>query len=145
MSSSHWKGSKKHLRIRLWNDQGENKNRLQWEPLTLGPQTNIFWGLQAETNLPFFVLSVWPVFNWVSKVNCVCFGFAILRSVIGQQNSRHFFNQWKPKPKPIVSCRRAFSRALRRCHVIASNSDWLTEPFRSVVIGRSNCFGFGYT
>ena len=33
----------------------------------------------------------------------VCFCFALLRSVIGQENSRHFFNQWEAKPKPIAS------------------------------------------
>ena len=26
---------------------------------------------------------------------CVCFGFALLHYVIGQENSCHFFNQWK--------------------------------------------------
>ena len=80
------------------------------------------------------------------KVNCVCFGFALLRSVIGQQNSRHFFNQLKPKPNPAATFPHVFSRALRhRLHVIASYSDWLIALSRSVVIGSSNCFGFGVT
>ena len=75
------------------------------------------------------------VFNWASKVNCVCFVFALLLSVVDQQTSRHSF----------VTCKHAFSCALRRLHVIALNSDWLIALFRSVVIGWSNCFGFGFT
>ena len=70
------------------------------------------------------------------------YGYGVLLcSVIGQQNSRHFFNQWKANTKPIATCTRAFSRALRRLHVIASNSDWLMALFWPVVIGLSNCFG----
>ena len=37
-----------------------------------------------------------------------------------------------------------FSRAWRRLHVFALNSDWFTALFASVVIGQSNCFGFGF-
>ena len=85
------------------------------------------------------------VFNLESKVNCICFGFALLRTVIGQQNSLHFFNQWGAKPKPIATCTRAFSRALRLLHVIASYSDWFITLFTSVVIGQSNNFSFGFT
>ena len=38
-----------------------------------------------------------------------------------------------------------FSRAWRRLHVFASNSDWLVMLFAPVVIGQSNYFGFGFT
>ena len=38
---------------------------------------------------------------------------------------------------------RDFSRASGKLQVIASNSDWFMELFVPVVIGRSNCFGFG--
>ena len=67
--------------------------------------------------------------------------------MIGWQSSRHFLSQWetKPKPKPIASCTRAFSRAWRRLQVITSVSDWFTELSSSLVIGQSNCFGFGFT
>ena len=37
--------------------------------------------------------------DWTLKVNCVCFGFALCRSVIGQQNSRHFFQPVTRKTK----------------------------------------------
>ena len=36
-----------------------------------------------------------------------------------------------------------FSRASSEIQVIARNCDWLMELFVPVVIGRSNCFGFG--
>ena len=42
------------------------------------------------------------VFNWVSKVIRNCFGFALLRYVIGLKNSRHLLNQSDAKPKPIA-------------------------------------------
>ena len=48
------------------------------------------------------------VFNWVSKVIRVCFGFALFRSVIGWQNSRHLLSQWEAKRKPIATCTRVF-------------------------------------
>ena len=51
----------------------------------------------------------------VSKVICVYFAFALLRSVIGLKNSRRFLNQSEVKPKPIVTCLRKFPRALRTC------------------------------
>ena len=38
-----------------------------------------------------------------------------------------------------------FSRAWRRLHAFASNSDWFIALFTSVVIGQSNYFGFGFT
>lgn len=42
-------------------------------------------------------LQKWDTFSvtlcWVSKVVLVCFGFDLLRSVIGWKNSRHFLNQ----------------------------------------------------
>ena len=49
------------------------------------------------------------------------------------------------QPKPIVFWPHAFSRAWRRLHVFASNSDWLVMLFTSVAIGQSNYFGFGFT
>ena len=73
------------------------------------------------------------------------FGFALLRSVIGQQNTRHVLNQSAAKPKPIVTCSHAFSRAWRLLHVFDSISDWFITLFASVVIGQGNYFGFGFT
>ena len=85
------------------------------------------------------------VFNLLSKVIRVCFGFALICSVIGCQNSRHVLSQWEAKPKSIASCPHGFSRAWHRLHVTTSNSDWFTELSSSLVIGRSNCFAFGLT
>ena len=56
-----------------------------------------------------------------------------------------FFNQWEAKPKPIAPCTRDFSRALRELQVISRNCDWFIALFVPVVIGRSNCFGFGFS
>ena len=44
------------------------------------------------------------------------------------------------QPKPIVFWPHVFSRAWRRLHVIASNSDWFIVLFTSVTIGQSNYF-----
>ena len=49
------------------------------------------------------------------------------------------------KPIPVVTCTRAFPRALRELRVLASYSDWLTALFASLVIGQStNNFGIGF-
>ena len=40
---------------------------------------------------------------------------------------------------------RDFSRASSELQVIASNYDWFIALFVPVVIGRSNCFGFGFS
>ena len=49
------------------------------------------------------ILFTRAIFTWVSKVICVYFGFALLRSVIGLKISRHFLDQSEVKPKPITS------------------------------------------
>ncbi len=71
----------------------------------------------------------------LSKVICVCFGFALLRSVIGLKISRHFLDQSKLKLKPIATRSRTFSRASRQLHVFASSFDWFTELSVFFVIG----------
>ena len=53
------------------------------------------------------LLHLRAVFDWVSNVNCVCFGLALLRSVIGQQSSRHFFKPMGSKTNPrcdLLAC-----------------------------------------
>ena len=55
-----------------------------------------------------------------------------------------FFHQREVKPKPIAPRTRDFSRASSKLQVIAMNCDWFTALFVRVVIGRSNCFGFGF-
>ena len=58
---------------------------------------------------------------------------------------REFFNQWEVKPKPIAPCTHDFSRALSKLEVIPRNCDWFIALFAPVVIGRINCFGFGFS
>ena len=65
--------------------------------------------------------------------------------VIGLKDSRQFFNQWEAKPKPIAPCTRDSSRASSELQVIARNCDWFIALSAPVVIGRSNCFGFGFS
>ena len=50
-------------------------------------------------------------------------------------------------PKLIAPCKRDFSRALSdlKFQIIARNCDWFMALFAPVVIGRSNCFGFGFS
>ena len=43
-----------------------------------------------------------------------------------------------------MTCSHAFSRAWRRLHVFALSSDWFIVVSAPVVIGQSNCFGFGF-
>ena len=43
------------------------------------------------------------------------------------------------------SCTRDFSRASSELQVIARNCDWFIALSAPVVIGRSNCFGFGFS
>ena len=51
----------------------------------------------------------------------------------------------RSKPKPIAPCTRDFSRASSKLQLIATNCDWFIAPFVPVMIGRSNCFGFGFS
>ena len=81
----------------------------------------------------------------MSKVIHNCFGFALLRSVVGQENTCNLLNQSAAKPKPIMPCSHAFSLTWHRLHIFASISDWFIALFASVVIGQSNYFGFGFT
>ena len=48
------------------------------------------------------------------------------------------------KPKPIAPCTRDIFCASGELQAIARNCDWFMELF-PVVIGRSNCFGFGFS
>ena len=49
------------------------------------------------------------------------------------------------KPKPIAPCTRDISLASGELQVIARNCDWFMELFVPVVIGRTDCFGFGFS
>ena len=62
-----------------------------------------------------------------------------------KKNSRHFFVQSEVKPKPSVTHRHSFSRAIRQLHVIYSRFDWFPVVSVSFVIGWSDYFGSGFT
>ena len=55
------------------------------------------------------------------------------------------FQPRESKPKQIAPCTRNFFRASSELQVIARNCDWFIALFAPVVIGRSNCFGFGFS
>ena len=55
------------------------------------------------------------------------------------------FQPTRVKTKPITPCTRDFSRASSELQVIARNCDWFIALPAPVVIGRSNCFGFGFS
>ena len=55
------------------------------------------------------------------------------------------FNQWEAKAKPIAPRTRDFSHTLSELQVIGRNCDWFIVLSASVVIGRSNCFGFAFS
>ena len=84
-------------------------------------------------------------FSTVSKVIRDCIGFALLRSVIGQENSRHPLNQSDAKLKAMVTWSLAFSRALGRFRVFTLSPYWLLVMLTFVLIGHCGYFGFGFT
>ena len=77
----------------------------------------------------------------LSKVNT---WLRLLRLVIGLKDSRQFFKQGEAKPKPIAPCTHHFSRTLSELQVISRDFDWFIARFAPVVIGRSDCLGFGF-
>ena len=75
------------------------------------------------------------VFNCVSKVIRVSFGFALLCSVIGlKKNTCHFPDQLEVKPKTVKIYLRGFSRALPRLHVFASSFEAFVGPQTSLEV-----------
>ena len=92
-----------------------------------------------------YILCFRAIFNWVSQVIRDCIGFALLRSVIGLENSHHPLNQSDAKLKPIAKWLLAFSRASGQLHVFTLSSHWLLVILTFVLIGRCDYFGFGFT
>ena len=68
------------------------------------------------------------VFNWVSKVSSLWLCIASFCDWPAKLTP--LFQPMRRKTKSIATCTRAFSRALRRLHVIDSNSDWRIALFR---------------
>ena len=79
------------------------------------------------------------VFKWLSQVIT---RLRLLRLVIGSKDTRQFFKQWEAKPKPIASfpALRASYRWLPGIVIGSSRCLFLLWS-----IGRSNCFGFGFS
>ena len=98
--------------------------------------------MTVTTTIGEYELLFRAVFKWLSKAIT---WLRLLRLVIGLKDLRQFFNQWEVKPKQIAPRTRDFSRASSELQVIAMKSDWFTALFVRVVIGRSNCFGFGFS
>ena len=81
------------------------------------------------------------IFTQVRKVIRDRISFALLRSVIGPENSRHSFHQSDAKFEPITTWSPAFSRVLGSLVVFTLNSHWFfilpytllatTDPHRS--------------
>ena len=85
------------------------------------------------------------IFNGVSKLIRDYIGLALLRSVIGLENSRHPLSQSDAKLKPIPTWLLAFSRACGGLHVFTFSPDWFLVTFTFVLIGHCVYFGFGFT
>ena len=73
-----------------------------------------------------------------------CIGFALLRFVIGPNNSCYSLNQSDAKLKPTLTWSFAFSRALDSLAVFTLSSHWLSKIFCFLLIGRCDFFGFGF-
>ena len=69
-----------------------------------------------------------------NRIERFSFGLHLLCHPIGLKKSRHFFIQSGEKPKPIVIRSQAFSRALRRLHIITWSFDWFTLLCPSVFV-----------
>ena len=85
----------------------------EWSSLVCLTFIQAFLGWREVLAIP--CSQVWAVFSWLSKIIRVYFGFALLRSVIGWQNSRHFLNQWEAKRKPWLA--RTRFPALGACYM----------------------------
>ena len=75
----------------------------------------------------------------MSKVIRHCVGFASLRSVIGFRNSQRYKTKTNHNLDTCV-----FLRFLPEPR-FALSSHWLLVIFPFVLIGRCDCFGFGFT
>ena len=73
----------------------------------------------------------------MSNVIRDCIGFALLRSVIGLENSRHPLNQSDAKVKPIATWSLAFSRAWDRLRVFTLSSHWFVVITLVLVLRHS--------
>ena len=78
--------------------------------------------------------------------DCECMGsfhacLVIIHSQLASCSGERFAAS-EAELKPIVPRSHAFSRAWRRLHAFASNSNWFILLFPSVLIGQDYYFGF---
>ena len=77
--------------------------------------------------------------DWLPKEKiCECIGFALIRSVIGPENLRHFLNQSDAKLTPFTTC---IFRAWGSSVLFILSSHWLLEVFSCLLIPRCDHFG----
>ena len=107
-----------------------------WAMLKPGILVDPKWSVKTN-------LAVSAPYIWVSKVISVCFGFALLRIVIGLK--LHSTHPFRSKTKTIRKLLARKSCALRQLHVIVLSFDWFTWLSMSFVIGQCDNFGFGLT
>ena len=55
------------------------------------------------------------------------------------------FQPMRSKTRTNRVCMSDFSRTLSKFQIIPRNCDWFITVFAPVVIGCSNCFGFGFS
>ena len=91
-----------------------------------------------------FLCEAYLRYSWKRMlVNPLPFGFALLRFVIGPENSHHSLHQSDSKLKPIATWSHAFSRASGSLLVFALSFHWFFEIILLAMIGLCDCFGFG--
>ena len=78
----------------------------------------------------------------MSKVFNDRFSFALLRSVIGKEESSHFLNQSDSQAKPVATWSLIFSRALGSLLVFTLCSHWHSAVITDHVSAKSNLFVF---
>ena len=100
-------------------------------PLLWNPEFNTtgFYIERFSNDCRNYVIAIVTLSNWLKRVAPV-FGIS---------------TNEKQNPKPIAPRTRDFSRTSSELQVIARNFDWLIALPALVVIGRSNCFGFGFS
>ena len=107
--------------------------------------TKLIFCFYLQSKSIFFILShpcFRAVFNWVLKLILACFGFALLCSVIGLENSRHHLNQSDAKLKPLTLVTRVFPRFSRLPVFTCSSHISSMMMLTFVLIGYY--FGFGF-
>ena len=114
------------------------KNALQVLIPKYGLEGTVFMDKQSQSGVTF---NEEVSATWVSKVIRICFGTALLRSLIGLKTHATFSANQKWNQNQSWLARASFP-ALR---VIASSFDWTVDCPASFVIGQSNYFGFGLT